>query len=383
MALSRLRADTNLLAEVHGRGQVKHAVAEDRSCLRALLRVAGCGFVVLMPAIADAHVKWFVDYNLLAPPRPALAVVSGDYFVTFCLFLGPLMFAVALVDRYLTRRECLLHRGANRISERVAPYFPLVLRAGVSAFFTAVFVFGCFGESMILTPELHTHQAWICWFQLAIAIAVLVPRTVALAAAGIVLLYAYGVIEYGLYHMLDYPIFVGVAAYLMLWTLYGERKRGLADNILRIAAGVTLLWASIEKFAFPEWSFILLAQRPGMTLGFNPELYMVAAGFIEFCAAYLLITGLLSARFAALLLLGMFVSAIVPFGTLDAVGHSVIIVVLLLLALGNNVVGMRLDAPKSVAATATLHASAFFVTLLLFVGLYYAGYYASFPHTPA
>jgi len=361
---------------------VKHAVVDGRSSLMALLRGGGWVVLGLTPAVADAHVKWFVDYNLLAPPRPALAVVSSYYFVRFCLFLGPMIFAVALADRYLTRSECLLHRGANRITQRAAPYFPLTLRVGVSAFFSAVFVFGCLGDSMILTPELHTHRAWICWLQLAIAVAVLVPRTVVLAAAGIVFLYAYGVAEYGLYHMLDYPIFVGVAAYLVVWSVYGERKRELADNILRIGAGVTLLWASIEKFAFPEWSFVLLAQRPGMTLGFNPEFYMVAAGFIEFCAAYLLITGLLSARFAAILLLGMFVSAIVPFGRIDAIGHSVIIVVLLLLALGNNVVGMRLGAPKSIAATATLHTSAFFATLLLFVGLYYAGYYASFPPTP-
>jgi hypothetical protein len=362
---------------------VEHGEAGGRSWWKSCLRAARWVVIGAVPAIADAHVKWFVDYNLLAPPRPALDVISSYYFVRFCLFVGPLIFAVVLLDRYLTQRECVLHRGASRFTEQVAPYFPLVLRVGVSAFFTAVFVYGCLGESMILTPELHTHRTWICWFQLVIALAVLVPRTVALAGAGIVVLYAYGIIEYGLYHMLDYPIFLGVAAYLILWSIYAGRKRELADTIIRVAAGVTLLWASIEKFAFPEWSFILLAQRPGMMLGFNPEFYMVAAGFIEFCAAYLLITGLLSARFAALVLLLMFVSAIVPFGRLDAIGHSVIIVVLLLLALDNNAVAQRFDIRKGVALTATLHTSAFFATLALFLALYYAGYYASYLQAPA
>lgn len=333
----------------------------------------------LAPAVASAHVKWFVNYNLLSPPRPALAVISSHYFGMFCLVVGPLMFAVALADNYLTRRECFLHRKANVLTDRVSGYFPLLLRIGVSAFFAAVFAYACLGDSMILTPELHTHRQWICWVQLVIAVLVLVPRTIVLAGAGIIILYAYGVTQYGLFHMLDYPIFLGVAAYLIIDSLYDGRKQELAYSTIRICTGVTLLWASIEKFAFPEWSFMLMAQRPGMALGFNPEFYMVAAGFVEFCAAYLLITGKLSARFAAIALLALFVSAIVPFGRIDAIGHSVIIVVLVMLMLGNNTVASRFDVPRGVAVTATIHASAFFAVLLLFLGLYYGGYYLSYP----
>jgi hypothetical protein len=341
-------------------------------------RIAVLAVLCVLPAVATAHVKWFVDYDLSSPPRPALAVVSSHYFVLFCLALVPLMFAVALADRYLTRRQCLLHRAASRATRQLSPYFPTVMRAGVAAFFSAVFVYGCLGNAMILTPELHTHSAWICWVQLAIALAALSRRTARYAGVGIAALYAYAIAAYGLFHMLDYPIFLGVAAYLIVDSLYAERGREAAESIVRIAAGVTLLWASIEKFAFPEWSFILLAQRPGMTFGFNPEFYMVAAGFVEFCAAYLLITGLLSARFAAASLLIMFLSAIVPFGRMDAIGHSVIIVVLLLLTLGDNGVARHFDVRGRSAVTATLHAGAFFGTLAVFVALYYAGYHLSY-----
>jgi hypothetical protein len=332
-----------------------------------------------LPAIAEAHVKWFVAYDLSSPPRDVVSVLSNHYFVRFCLVLAPLMFAIALVDGYLTRRACYLHRQASAATERWSPYFPATLRLGVSAFFAAVFAYGCVGTGMILTPELHTHSAWICAVQLGIAALVLSRATAVYAGLGIIALYVFGVVEYGLFHMLDYPIFLGVAAYLIVDSTWGERGRALGEDIMRIAAGVTLLWASIEKFAFPEWSFILLAQRPGMTLGFSPEFYMVAAGFVEFCAAYLLITGMLSARFAALTLLAMFVSAIVPFGRMDAIGHSVIIVVLLLLALARNRVATQLNARGGVAVTATLHMAAFFATLAVFVTLYYAGYYLSYP----
>lgn len=342
-------------------------------------RIAWPGSLALLPGLASGHVKWFVNYDLSSPPRPVLSVATGYYFVGFCLAVGPLMFAIAWVDRYLTRRECFLHRKAKLGTQRLSPYFPVALRLGVSAFFTAVFVYGCFGKAMILTPELHTHSRWICWLQLAIALLALSSRSAGIAGAGIIALFAYGVAEYGLYHMLDYPIFLGVAAYLIVQWRYGERGSPLAENLVRFAAGVTLLWASIEKFAFPEWSFLLLAQRPGMTLGFNPEFYMVAAGFVEFCAAYLLITGMLSARFAALTLLAMFLSAIVPFGQLDAVGHSVIIVVLALLALADNRVAPQFEVRGSAIATAMLHTAAFFGVLILSIGVYYAGYYLSYP----
>ena len=363
--------------------RITHVSYSDRFRSTGLVRAVIAAFAVAMPAAAYAHVKWFVDYNLLEPPRPLLGVISSYYFVRFCLFVGPLIFGVVVLDRYLTRRECYLHRRAAVVTHWFAPHVPFFLRLGVSAFFAAVFVYACVGQRMILTPELHTHRQWICGLQIAIAAAVLFPAAAGLAGVGIVVLYAYGVMNYGLYHMLDYPIFLGVAAYLIIDSVYGERKRELANATLRVATGVTLLWASIEKFAFPEWSFMLMAQRPGMSLGFNPEFYMVAAGFVEFCAAYLLITGLLSARFAALMLLTMFVSAIVPFGRIDAVGHAVIIVVLLLLAFSNNNVAKRLDLRRGFAATATLHTSAFFATLLLFVALYYAGYYASYANVPA
>jgi hypothetical protein len=341
-------------------------------------RFAALVTLALLPAVATAHVKWFVDYDLSSPPRPALTVVSGRYFIAFCVVLVPLMFAVALVDRYLTRRECLLHRHARLATQRLSPYFPLVLRSGVAAFFMAVFVYGCLGDAMILTPELHTHNAWICWLQLAIALLALPRATARYAGLGIVALYAYGIAAYGLFHMLDYPIFLGVAAYLIVDSYRAEHGREFAESTVRIAAGVTLLWASIEKFAFPEWSFILLAQRPGMTFGFNPEFYMVAAGFVEFCAAYLLVTGRLSARVAALVLLAMFLWAIVPFGRIDAIGHSVIIVVLLLLAFGDNGVARYFEIRGRASATATLQASVFFGALALFLALYYAGYYLSY-----
>lgn len=335
------------------------------------------------PALADAHVKWFVKYNLFDPPRPIEQVVTSAYFVSLGLAMVALMFAVAATDRYLCERNVPLQRQMREISGRAARWFPPGLRLGVAVFLGAAFAFGCAGNVMILTPELHTPRTWICWLQLALALFALARRTAPLAGLGIVFLYFYGVAGYGLYHMLDYPIFLGIAAYLIIDGWYDGRHNAFAHDVVRISAGVTLLWASIEKWAFPEWSFMLLAQRPGMTFGFSPEFYMVAAGFVEFCGAWLLITGLLSARAAALVLLAMFVSAIVPFGTIDAIGHLLIIVVMVMLVFGNNPVGLRLGVRGRPLATAAGHAGAFAGALAFFFAIYYGGYYLSYGPAPS
>ena len=60
--------------------------------------------------------------------------------------------------------------------------------------------------------------------------------------------------------------------------LFGARP----IDLLRWAAGITLMWASIEKWAYPEWSYPLFIEHPGMSLGFTPEFYMRAAGAVEF-----------------------------------------------------------------------------------------------------
>jgi vacuolar-type H+-ATPase subunit I/STV1 len=131
------------------------------------------------------------------------------------------------------------------------------------------------------------------------------------------------------FHLADYPIFLGVAAYLILRGLdiapYGIRPL----DIVRWAAAVTLMWASVEKWAYPQWTDPLIAAKPEMTMGASPELFMQAAGVIEFTLAFALLWTPLVRRTSALILAGVFVSAVFEFGKIDAIGHSGIIVVLL------------------------------------------------------
>lgn len=329
--------------------------------------------VCFWPDNAYGHVKWFADYNLVCPPRSSAEILTGEYFLGFCLFVGIVMFATAFTDRRLVYARSWPSRVADALTDIVQPHVPLVLRLGVCIFFVVAASYGGF----ILTPELATHNSQVFVVQVAIAVLVLLPRTAFLAGCGIVGLYAYAIAEFGVYHLLDYPIFLGVAAFLIMDSLYGREMFASAHNTLRLCTGVTLLWAAIEKFAFPEWSFVLLEKKPAVAFGFEPEFYMVAAGFVEFCCAWLLITGMLSARAAAFVLLLFFVSAVYWFGLIDAIGHSVIIIVLVLLVLSRNPISYRLDVGGPVM-TAAAHTAMFFGALLLFVGLYCGGHYLSY-----
>lgn len=124
-------------------------------------------------------------------------------------------------------------------------------------------------------------------------------------------------------------MFLGVAAYLVLSGL-GISPIGLRPlDLVRYAAAVTLMWASVEKWAYPEWTAPLIAAKPDMTMGTTPELFMRSAGVIEFTLAFSLIWTPLVRRMAAIILAAIFISAVFEFGKVDAIGHSGIVVVLL------------------------------------------------------
>ena len=149
-----------------------------------------------------------------------------------------------------------------------------------------------------------------------------------LSALGIFVLFGVGVWNYGPFHLADYPIFLGVAAYIALTggqtNFFGARP----IDVLRWAAGITLMWASIEKWAYPEWSYPLFITHPEMGLGFSPDFFMRAAGAVEFALAFALIWTPLVRRVGAIMLAAMFISAVSEFGKIDLIGHSLIIVAL-------------------------------------------------------
>ncbi|WP_223966567.1 hypothetical protein [Bradyrhizobium sp. RD5-C2] len=321
-------------------------------------------FCVTAARGAEAHVKWFCAYDVAGQPRGLENVLCLDFelllgVAVFWLFAGCLIEPTSLGDATI--------RVLDRITEGLRLHTELMMRAVCAFFFISIWAVG----GILLTPELKTSSPLVGALQLAIAAGMLSRRTLPLSAVGMAILFGIGVRDYGVFHLADYPIFLGVAAYFALIGLNKDLFGIRPIDVMRYAAAVTLMWASIEKWAYPEWSFPLLIEHAGMTLGFDNEFYMRAAGMVEFTLAFALIWTPLIRRCAAAVLTGMFISACFEFGKIDTIGHSAIIAVLFAIVADNKVLARDRRAPwlAPVALCAAL-------SLTLFV--YYFGHAAIF-----
>jgi hypothetical protein len=293
-------------------------------------------------------------------------VLSAHFLLIFAGFTS-LVFGGYLLDRAAARTG---HPGITTIAPMCDEATEEgLLRAAIGAFFFALFAMG----GVILTPELRTTTEWPAWLQGAIALSMLSARTAALGGLGILVLYGYGIQEYGVFHLMDYPVFLGIAAYLALTSMNSARLRALRMPILTVSFCISLMWAAIEKWAYPQWTYPVLAERPYLTLGIPAENFMVIAGFVEFAFAFHILTGLGLLRLGIAGLGLIFVSAIADFSRLDAVGHLPVIAVLVLLFLhGPTPLHRSLhDAGRGLLAEARRAGLSFVCAICLLMGAYW------------
>lgn len=332
---------------------------------KTLLRAsAACLLLILYAAEASAHVKWFSTFVVADSPRSLDYLQLPDFKLLVVLSLLILALGCLLEESPLGPR---VMNAIDRVTVWLRTDIDRIVRTVCALFFIALWSMG----GIILTPELKTTSQLVPWLQFAIAITLIWRVTSPLAALGIVVLFGLAVWNYGVFHLADYPIFLGIAAYLALTGLQRDFFGVRPLDIMRWATGITLMWASVEKWAYPQWSFPLIAEHPSLTLGFESGFFMLAAGVIEFVLAFALLWTPLVRRFAAIILAGMFVGACFEFGKLDVIGHTGIIVVLL------AIVGD--DARMEVRRKHLLFAPVgYAVALAGFLGLYYGMHAALF-----
>jgi hypothetical protein len=270
---------------------------------------------------ASAHVKWFCAYNVAGQPRGLENVLCQDF--ELLVGIAMLWLVTGCVIEGTPLGDSMI-RALNRATKGLRQNSELIIRAACGFFFVAIWTMG----GVLLTPELKSTSSLVPFLQLGVAAGMLSRRTLVLSALGIAILFALAVREYGAFHLADYPIFLGIAVYLALTGLQKAIFGIKPLDILRYATAITLMWASIEKWAFPEWSFPLFIEHPALSLGFDSEFYMRAAGVVEFTLAFALLWTPLVRRCAAIVLAGMFISAGLGFGKVDMIGHSAIIAVL-------------------------------------------------------
>ena len=316
----------------------------------------------------EAHIKWFKPYNVYEAPKPIGEVLTKT-FVLF--FLGSVVFVYLffLGDRYAYKKRYMVAFDESlRVFDGLSIY---IMRGAAGIFFVSLWAYGFFNlQVTYLTPELKADDSWIIWLQLAIGLCALIRFTTPLIGVGIIVLYFSAMAKYGFYHLFDYTIFLGIAYFFMATAVSsgGWKKSGFI--VLYAITGICFLWIAIEKFAYPQWTYPLLAENPDLLFGMQPYPYMVLAGFVEFVIIFLLLgAASVVTRILALALQTILVLAIFKFGLIDAVGHLMIIAILFIM-----IVRGPTDARNIlVLTTKTIQMEAYFMT-----GLYYLAFVNAF-----
>jgi hypothetical protein len=275
-----------------------------------------------MATVADAHVKWFVTCNVADEPLPLTAVFTPAFWLLSALFVTSFSLACAAEQ---TAFGAILARRLDRWSEPLHRRADEFLRAAAAIAFALLWADG----GVILTPELKATGMWLSAIQALIPIYLFGRATLPAAGAGILVLYGYAVAAYGAFHMLDYPVYLGLAAYFVLSASSNAKHHAMRSDLLRWTVALSLLWPSMEKFVYPGWIAPIAVAHPELTLGIDVATFITAAGVVEFGLAFALLWTPLVRRLAALTLALMLVAATFDFGKVDGIGHLLIIAALL------------------------------------------------------
>ncbi|PKH22619.1 hypothetical protein CIG19_11600 [Enterobacterales bacterium CwR94] len=318
--------------------------------------------VALLPLVASAHVKWFVDYNMENEPVSLLHMLESTEFLSLLLLSTVVIFVTSLFDRKLASPVDVV-AWQPRLNQ-LERYVPQIMRYGTSAFFLTLTV-GF--PNIILTPELVTENPGLQYVHGLIALTAFHRRTSIIAGVGILFLYSYAVQLYGTFHMLDYLVFIGTGVYLMMQTLSRENGRGLTLELVRFTLAYSFLWGAIEKFMHPDLFLALLEEHHYLTMGLDPAFFIRSAGFVEFCCAWHIFSGR-AAGYAGIGLMAFFVlGAVIPFGLIDFIGHFLFIIPMIAI----------LFTPRKVpmCQTALRNTLLFLLALALYLLVAYAAWY--------
>jgi len=272
---------------------------------------------------ASAHVKWFVTCNPADDPLPPQAVFTPTFWLLAALFVT-VFFVGCVIEE--TPLGASLSRLLDRWTEPLHQRTDGLLRAVAGVSFALIWADG----SAILTPELKGNTTWLAAIQVLTPIYFIGRATLPAAAVCILVLYGYGVATYGLFHMLDYPFFLGLAGYFALSASRNDRLRSLRFDCLRCTVALSLMWPSMEKFLYPAWIVPILTEHPELTLGFDVATVITAAGVVEFGLSFALLWTPLVRRVAAATLALLLFASIFDFGKMDGIGHLMLITLLLL-----------------------------------------------------
>ena len=328
-----------------------------------------------------AHVKWFVEHDVSKPPKPIGEVLNGT-FVKMFLVAAALTYCFFLADRYIHEKGYFADFD-NKL-KRFDGFASYIMRASAGIFFLSLWIWYLYhGNSFYITPELKASAPWVPWLHALLALAVTTRRSTPVTGIGIFILYVAAIHDYGVFHMLDYVIFLGIGYFLITLGLKPEVWLKSGFVTLFACAGLTLIWASVEKFAYAEWTYPLLIDNPDMRMGLDPKTFMMVSGFVEFSITFALLgAASVVGRLVSLGTMSIFVLAVFKFGIVDAVGHLMIVAILFVLIVRGptDARNMLVLPDKSVFTEAYFMTGLFFLAFVMIFILYYGLHFLVFGH---
>ncbi len=335
--------------------------------------------VTICTTAAQAHVKWFVEYDITKPPLPIGEVLDGTFVKMFLVSVAA-CYLFFLADRFIYEEGYLAEFDKKlKLFDNLAGY---IMRAAASVFFFALFLWYLnFGTSFYLTPELKTTAAYIPWVHLIMALGVLLRQTTPITGIGIFFLYISAGFDYGLFHVLDYLIFLGIGYFLTVSNTVSKSLLKSGFVVLFACTGLTLIWASVEKFAYADWTNPLFNEKPHMLMGMSPQNFMKLSGFMEFFITFILLGAVsVVGRLISLGFMSIFVLAVFEFGIVDAIGHLMIVAILFVLIVRGptNARDMLVLPDKSLFTEAYFMTGLYFLAFVMIFILYYGIHYYSY-----
>lgn len=287
---------------------------------------AGIAVLLFWSSPAFAHVKWFAPYVVGAAPSPIYETLTNTW-----LWIGIGLALVFFLTTVLVERSAAgpaITLGFDRVTGSLWNRADDFTRVIIGAFFIAIFAVG----GVYLTPDLKTPTEWVPWVQLLIAIGVFSQRTMKASALGILFLWFLALRDYEIFHLLDY-LFLGLGAAGYLWLASDETAKWHDKRfcVLRWGVAIALMWSSFEKFAYPDWFYPLIEDKPFLTFGIPRDMFIPMSGVAEFTMGFGLLWTPLIRRLSAVALFVIFNAMVYPFGPIDLIGHALIMMALVLI----------------------------------------------------
>jgi len=324
--------------------------------VRWLTLIAVGALIVLSPPTVLAHEKWFVDW----PRYPVQLERILSLPVLLALLAGAAAVgALVFIRRTIARNDNLFPRiGFLRRFDPAAPVV-IAIQTAIALIFMAVNLF-------LLAPNHHVDGPLgfvLAAVQIGVAFSFIsgaLARIGALALLGLAMVNA---LLFGLEGLFEQSLYAGIALYILLQGRgltdpQGAQRRQVplldrysayAPSLLRILAGVSIVsLAFTEKLLNPAMGIAFLQEYPNFNVTrliglnwFTDELFIYAAGIVEFTVGVALISGILP----RLVIMGMFVpfNLTIPFlPPSELLGHLPIFAIMYVLVF--HLPGDRLDA---------------------------------------